>query len=860
MHCALPALLGVLLSTAAIAQDGPLHLPSPDWRDQVIYFVLTDRFDDGDRSNNDQGAGEHEPADGRRYSGGDLRGITRRLDYIRGLGATAVWITPPVANQWWDGELGYGGYHGYWAQDFAALDPHAGTLADYQALSRALHGRGMYLIQDVVVNHTGNYFGYRGGFDPADPTAHYQPNPASKPSAAPTRWPFSANDPRRAEHRAAAVYHWTPVIADFSRREQELDHQLADLDDLNTESPLVRRALRQAYAGWIRDVGVDGFRIDTAFHVPPAFFTDFMQADDAEAPGIDRVARETGRAGFIAFGEGFGADRAYHDDNARKLETYVRGADGARRLDAMINFPLYGSLADVFARGRPSAELGDRIRRMLRVHADPHRMPSFVDNHDVDRFLSGGDEAGLRQALLAIMTLPGIPTLYYGTEQGFRVQRQAMFAAGHGSGGRDHFDAAAPLYRYIASITALRRAHPLLSRGTPTVLADNPAAPGALVYRVSGEGDPLYVAFNSAGHDSLLDFSDAALAPGSRLRVLFAIDPATAPTPVVGADGRVLVALPARAGLVWMVEPSDGDAPAHDEVRIEPLPATADGDLALRGDAPPNARFRLVLDGDLRAAPTVDADATGRWQAGLDTASLIDPTLVHRVQAWAAAPALRSAAQTFKVQRNWRVLADTDDPAGDDLGPNGRYRYPLDAGWTAARPADIRGLRVSASGGALSLELEMHALSAVWNPPNGFDRVAFTVFIALPQRDGGAIVMPLQNDVLPEGMRWHYRLRVGGWSNALFAADGATATAEGRPLGTASTIEVDPATRRLRFTLPAAALGDPATLSGLRVYVTSWDYDGGYRRLQPEPGGHAFGGGDGSRDPLWMDAVLLRVP
>ena len=137
-------------------------MPSPDWRDQVIYFLMTDRFDNGDPANDDQHAGEFDPADGAKYNGGDLRGVERRLDYIRGLGATAIWMTPPVASQWWNTVANYGGYHGYWAQDFMAVDAHLGDLADYQRLSKAIHGAGMYLVQDIVLNHTGSYFDYDG--------------------------------------------------------------------------------------------------------------------------------------------------------------------------------------------------------------------------------------------------------------------------------------------------------------------------------------------------------------------------------------------------------------------------------------------------------------------------------------------------------------------------------------------------------------------------------------------------------------------------------------------------------------------------------------------------------------------------
>ena len=184
-----------------------LHVASPDWQDQIIYFVMTDRFNDGDPTNNDQGAGEYDPADGSKFSGGDLRGIQQKLDYIKGLGATTVWITPPVANQWWDPIANYGGYHGYWAQNFMEVDKHFGTLADYKQLSSSLHKAGMYLIQDIVVNHTGNFFSYSGGYDATDPTKFLVMNTASKPVTAPTQSPFNLNDPRDPAAIAAGIYH-----------------------------------------------------------------------------------------------------------------------------------------------------------------------------------------------------------------------------------------------------------------------------------------------------------------------------------------------------------------------------------------------------------------------------------------------------------------------------------------------------------------------------------------------------------------------------------------------------------------------------------------------------------------------------
>ena len=95
-----------------------LHVASPEWQDQIIYFLMIDRFEDGDPANNDQGAGVYGRGQRSLYNGGDLAGVIKRLDYIQNLGATAIWTTPHVANQWWDPIVQYWGYHGYWARDF----------------------------------------------------------------------------------------------------------------------------------------------------------------------------------------------------------------------------------------------------------------------------------------------------------------------------------------------------------------------------------------------------------------------------------------------------------------------------------------------------------------------------------------------------------------------------------------------------------------------------------------------------------------------------------------------------------------------------------------------------------------------
>jgi len=854
---------GATQSPTTLANPGPLHVPSPDWREQIIYFLMIDRFDDGDPANNDQGQGEFDPASGAHYSGGDLHGISRRLNYIRGLGATAVWITPPVAHQWWDDAVRYGGYHGYWGTDFTAIDPHFGSLADYQQLSRALHAAGMYLVQDIVVNHVGNYIRYPQAWDANDPTVGFVSNSDRGGRRAPTQAPFTRNDPRDPAQRAEAIYHWTPTIRDGRDRYQELNYQLADLDDLNTGNPQVQAALRRSYGHWIAQAGVDAFRVDTAFYVPPAFFTDFLHSDDPDAPGIARVAAATGRRDFHVFGEGFGIDPPFADAQARKIDGYLREA-GGRAMPGMINFPLYGSTLDVFARGRPTATLGHRVRSMMRLHARPQLMPSFVDNHDVDRFLAGGSLAGLQQSLLLIMTLPGIPTIYYGTEQAFGRPRAAMFAGGYQSGGRDHFDTDAPLYRQIAAMATLRRAHKVFTHGTPKVLFETAAGPGAFAYEMQHEAARAIVVFNSADREALLDNLDTGLPAGTTLRGAFDLSGATRDLRV-GASGKLSLRLAPRAGMLWIADRSTAgtlsSGSGAPRLRLDATPAKpVREDFSISGRATGTDRVQLVIDGDLSRAIDLSPDAKGRWSTRIDTASMIDPAVEHRLVAWSLDPEAVSAARTFRVAREWQLLAQTTDPAGDDHGPDGRYRYPSDPSWGDNRQMDLRGARVSGSGGAMRIELPMHRITTGWNPANGFDHVAFTIFIGFPDRAAGATVMPKQNATLPHDLRWHYRLRAHGWTNALFAATGATATADGASVVPAADIQVDAQAHTVTFTVPAASLGNPRSLDGAIVYVTTWDYDGGYRALGLDPKSHGFTGGDGAVDPLVMDDLLLQIP
>ena len=628
-----------------------LHVPSPAWEDQIVYFVMTDRFANGDRTNDDQKAGELDPANGDKYSGGDLQGIIDKLDYIQGLGATAIWITPPVANMWWDPLQQSGGYHGYWARDLTKVDEHLGTLETYKALSLALHARGMYLIQDVVPNHMGNFFTYSPSYDPLDVTKNFVRNTAAVPTAAPTQPPFDQVDATNAAHRAAAVYHWTPAISDYNDPNQEVNWQISDLDDLDTENPAVRTALRQSYGYWIKEVGVDAFRVDTAKFVPHAFWNDFFHSTDATAPGILGVARSTGRADFLAFGEVYEIPDPMTDARELKVASYL-GTPAAPELPSVLAFPLYGEIGRVFAAGQPTSYLTYRLGKLMdpALYPNPHVIPTFIDNHDVRRFLSISSPTGedLLQALAFIFTVPGIPVVYYGTEQAFTETRQAMFAGGY-KNAADRFETTTALYQRIRRLADLRKGSAALRRGGLDVLYDTAAGAGPLAYRRTLAGETVLVLFNTSKQRALVSALPSSLAPGSVLEVLHAEQ--NPPAPLIGAAGELTMVLPPQSLVIarptgQVTSPPPPGATITVTTPIEGLEFT--GDVPVTGTVTPaTTSLQLVLDGNLARATNITVAPDGSWSATLPISSFPVGTKPHDVAFYAPAANVSTPRDRF---------------------------------------------------------------------------------------------------------------------------------------------------------------------------------------------------------------------
>ncbi len=516
--------------------------PSPaDWRDVFIYFLLVDRFDDAAPATPPWVPGQtprgRDPEQGRRFQGGNLRGVARRLDYIRGLGANAVWLSPILKNRQDLDDT----YHGYGIQDFLQVDPRFGTLADLQALSREVHARGMYLILDVVINHTGDVWSYPGG------VPYYYDHGRRFPFGAwreldaarglqrdDAVWPRELQDPELFKRKGEIRNWWDPVEA--------RDGDFLSLKELDLENPRTLDTLIRVWKYWIAAADIDGFRIDTVKHMESSVTAIFCNA-------IREYAERIGKQNFFIFGEIVADDatiQQYIGRNSRIPGTRERFPS----LDAALDFPLYFSLEEVikgFADAAVLRERYDAFRDRYADHGEAGRyFVTFVDNHDqmarpYRRFMHANPfPAQAVQAMTFLLTGQGVPCIYYGTEQGFdgggptdAWVRECMFGGRWGafeSTGHHFFDPGHEIYQGIARIAEIRAREPALRYGRQyfrEISADGvdfacPGAGGTLAWSRILDTQELLIALNrDAGQRGDFITVDSRLsAPGTRMQDL----------------------------------------------------------------------------------------------------------------------------------------------------------------------------------------------------------------------------------------------------------------------------------------------------------------------------------------------------
>ena len=497
---------------AARGDGSGQHSLRKDLTSENFYFVMGDRFENGDPGNDTGGLGDDplvsgfDPTGKGFFNGGDLDGLRSQLDYIEGLGTSAIWLTPIFKNKAVQLEDGpSAGYHGYWITDFTRVDPHLGTNADLKDLVEAAHARGMKVFFDIITNHTADVIGYEEGartayvpkdvepyrtasgrpfddrdyagtdrFPRLDPRVSFPYVPVLDDAETDLKKPSWLNNPRYYHNRGDTTF----------VGEDALYGDFFGLDDLFTEHPRVQRGMEEIYESWVGEFGIDGFRIDTMKHVNDEFWQAF-------GPGIVRYAHEHGKRDFFMFGEVFD-DRTRSDGAA--FRSHFTTHD---KMQSVLDFGFQMATRNYVSQSTSARDL----KRFFRTDdwytdrdSNAYQLPTFLGNHDMGRFgyflatdNPTADEAELlardRLAHELMYFARGNPVVYYGDEQGFtgtggdQLARQTLFASQvpeyqdddligtTSTPAVDNFDTGHPLYRTIARLARITERHPALRNG-----------------------------------------------------------------------------------------------------------------------------------------------------------------------------------------------------------------------------------------------------------------------------------------------------------------------------------------------------------------------------------------------------------
>ena len=335
----------VTSTTASVESLAPASALTTE---DIIYFIMVDRYAD---SNPETNLPDVNKDDLRAFQGGDLEGIIQNLDYIKSLGATAIWLTPIMEN-------GPNGYHGYWIYDFYNVDPHFGDLDTFKRLVSTAHEKGIKVVLDYIVNHTGY------------------------------------NSPWLTDPEKSSWFNPDRPINNWKDKEEVELGWLAGLPDLDQTQPEVTDYFIENALWWIEETGIDGFRLDTMRHVPHVFWEKFAQAIHEKHPD------------FFLLGEVW-------DQNVKTLESYH-----AVGIQSLTNYSLFNGIENGFRTLPNMFSLANALEKE-NGFSNPQLNSIFIDNHDNARFMSLNPRnqiSYLKQALTFIYTYPAIPVIYYGTE------------------------------------------------------------------------------------------------------------------------------------------------------------------------------------------------------------------------------------------------------------------------------------------------------------------------------------------------------------------------------------------------------------------------------------------------------------
>ena len=478
------------LSKAAVRQ------PSSN---ESIYFVMTDRFENGDSSNDNAGLtggsslSGFNPGDPGYWHGGDFKGLTKHVGYIKKMGFTSIWITPPVKQKYI--QSGSAGYHGYWGLDFTTVDPHLGTEADFKEFVKTAHNNALKVIIDVVANHT------------ADVIYNDFGTPAVFANEASSKKPDWLNDISNYHNQGNG----SGVTGDFY-----------GLDDIATEKPIVVNGWIQVWSDWITKFDIDGMRIDTFKYIEPAFWKKVL-------PAIKAVALKAGKKDFPIYGE-------IYDPSPYTTASFVSSG----QVDTVLDFPFQKRVTRFAAYGGNTVELaalfnGDDLYTTSSTNASA--LITFMGNHDMGRIgyflrdavLESDTQGAFERARLAnamLFLLRGSPTVYYGDEKGLagvggdKQARQDLFPTlvtdwqsqpRIGSapiGTASSFDQVHPLETQITELNKIIAANPALRDGTQQV-----RTPEGEIFAVTrfAKGQEYFVAFNGSDEVAATTFKVSTL-------------------------------------------------------------------------------------------------------------------------------------------------------------------------------------------------------------------------------------------------------------------------------------------------------------------------------------------------------------